>query len=439
MATKLKSYHSTDIESTLSLQSLLVNDGHTETTHPESDLRLTDYLIVVLGGLMYCLFFFYRGSLSPIVDVLGQELHATSSEIGQLSSLFYVGYTVMQMPSGFALEILSAEFVMLTSSLGFTITASLFGLSQHILYGSIIMCIAGVVGGPLWLGCVSLIGQRMGNNAIPLWTGIVFFNTYFFLMGMNALQAYLWDEHQIWRETYYVLGGTCLLLSISFIGSNLCDKKGGTIRRQRKTSSTLNVIKAAFCNPWNYLMGLYAFSVGGVLCGMPGLWLIPFLMNKYGYERSLAVVISNLFFISSAIGGLIMGKLSTKYKKRKIFLVISSLMLGGSSLIVHLGKDTNIIIIAILNCISGCGAGCIGMIYAVVREYNVFYSCEDIAGGLVNTIGNMSGVVFPFVIGYLMDVHWMQRNGQRDEINGRRMYNANDYEFAFISIDIAIG
>eukprot|EP01083_Nonionella_stella_P073663 199398_1 len=452
MATKIKSYHSIDIESTMSIQSLLANNN--ETSRPR-DLRITVYFIVIFGGLIFCLIFFYRGSLSPIVDVLEQEFHATSSQIGKMASLFYVGYTVVQIPSGFALEILSAEFLILTAGFGFTAAAFLFGLSQDTSYASTILSIAGVLGGPVWISCLALMGQRMGNNAIPLWSGIQLFYTYFFLMGMNTLQAYLWDEHYIWREVYFALAGSILLVSICFLAFNLCDNTHNdandqsttrhklcfSILRERHVSSNLSltVIKLAFCNPWNYVVGLYNFAVAAIILGFNGLWLIPFLMNKYGYERSLAVVISNLFFISSAIGGLIMGKLSTKYKKRKIFLVISSLMLGGSSLIVHLGKDTNIIIIAILNCISGCGAGCIGMIYAVVREYNVFYSCEDIAGGLVNTIGNMSGVVFPFVIGYLMDVHWMQRNGQRDEINGRRMYNANDYEFAFISIDIAIG
>eukprot|EP01083_Nonionella_stella_P292330 994275_1 len=447
MATRLNSYHSTDIDSSLSIQSLLANSN---TPTPRSDLRITDYLIALFGGLSYCLLFFYRGSLSPIVDVLEQEFHATSSQIGQMSSLFYVGYTIMQIPSGFALEILTPEFVILSAGLGFAIASFLFGLSPNIEYASIILSITGVLGGPVFIAYNALIGQRMGNNALPLWSGIMLFYTYFFLMGMNTLQAYLWDEHHIWREVYYVLSGICLLVSASFFVSTMCDKHSYAsdndttclpIFRQRDSSSKLNMnaIKSAFCNPWNYALGLYLFSFAAIILGFNGLWLIPFLMNKYGYERPLAAVISNLFFISSAIGGLVIGKLSTKYKKRKIFLIIASLMLCCSSLIVHLGPDTNMVIIVTLNCIAGCGAGVGGVVFAMVREYNMFYNCEDIAGGLASTIACLAGFVFQFLIGYLMDVHWIQRHGKVDGASGKRIYTANDYEFAFVSIDIAIG
>eukprot|EP01083_Nonionella_stella_P289113 983933_1 len=154
-----------------------------ETTDPRFDLRVTDYFIVLFAALTFCLFYFYRGSLSPIVDVLEQEFHATSSEIGQMSSVFYVGYTIIQTPAGFALEILSAEFVILTAGLGFSITAFLFSLSQDTVYASTIQCFAGILGGPLFVAYTALIGQRMGNNAVPLWNGLLFFCTYFFLMG----------------------------------------------------------------------------------------------------------------------------------------------------------------------------------------------------------------------------------------------------------------
>eukprot|EP01083_Nonionella_stella_P263854 895794_1 len=104
MATRLNSYHSIDVDSTLSIQSLLPNTKETTNVNSRFDLRITDYIIALFGGLTFCLFFFYRGSLSPIVDVLEQEFHATSSQIGLMSSLFYVGYAIIQIPCGFALE-----------------------------------------------------------------------------------------------------------------------------------------------------------------------------------------------------------------------------------------------------------------------------------------------------------------------------------------------
>eukprot|EP01084_Bolivina_argentea_P320274 555676_1 len=432
----------------------------------------TDYSIIISSGLTYCFVFFYRGSLTPILDVLEEELHTTSSGIGLMSSLFWAGYFMMQLPSGFILEIFTQEFIILFGLLSLTATSFLFAFSTNILYASIILTTSGILVSSGFLAMISLIAQKLGNNYIPVWNGIIYFFTYCFLFGMNTLQSYVWDNYGIWRETYYVLSGLCLFLSILFVVLNLFNYnyyknnipvtshykiKPDNIEvsqsdQQRKSclpicrirddvssfSSKCSLLKIALCNHWNYIIGVYMFCLHALPLAFNGLWLTVFLMTKYDYERSMASIVSNTFYFSSAFCGVIMGKLSTKYKRKKIFMVIASLFCCCSILIIYLPANTHVAVIIVLNCISGAGCGVFSICDAITREYNEYYNCSDVSGGIVNTISTSAGFILQFIIGYLIDVSWTKRNGEINE-NGDRIYVAEDYEFGFIIIPIVLG
>ena len=57
--------------------------------------RYKDYLSVIFTGWLYVISYFFRGSIAPITDVLEHEFNATSSEIGLMSSLFWLTYSLL--------------------------------------------------------------------------------------------------------------------------------------------------------------------------------------------------------------------------------------------------------------------------------------------------------------------------------------------------------
>ena len=81
-----------------------------------------------------------------------------------------------------------------------------------------------------------------------------------------------------------------------------------------------------------------------------------------------------------------------------------------------------------MNILSGIGCGIIPIGFALVREYNDFYKCSDVASGITNTIGKSSAFVMQWLMGILIDYNWENRNGGFDEHN-ERDYNVNKYSY----------
>eukprot|EP01084_Bolivina_argentea_P153035 266848_1 len=163
-------------------------------------------------------------------------------------------------------------------------------------------------------------------------------------------------------------------------------------------------------------------------------------MLKFEYSRETSTSVVGLFWISSAFGNLIFGHLSTKYKKRKVFYLICSILLCNPLIIIYCdASNMNIYIIGLLNILTGLGCGSTSIIFAIVREYNDFYECSDIASGYVNTMGTIAGFVVQWLIGVLMDINWTMRYGKHiNDGSGQRKYNIHDYNYAFIIIPIIV-
>eukprot|EP01084_Bolivina_argentea_P158157 275543_1 len=162
------------------------------------------------------------------------------------------------------------------------------------------------------------------------------------------------------------------------------------------------------------------------------------MRTKFGYSRQLATFINGTFSISFAFSNVVIGKLSSKYKKRKIFYIIGSILLLPPIYIIYCDENANIYVIVLMNVIAGIGTGLKSIIFASVREYNDYYGCSDIASSIVNTIGVSSAFIMQWLIGILIDHNWSNRDGELDE-NNERIYVVKDYNEGFIVIPIMIG
>eukprot|EP01084_Bolivina_argentea_P061896 113146_1 len=457
------------------------------------DRSFSTILFISVGVWLYMAGYFYRGSLGPIVDPLQLEFKGTSSDIGLISSIFWLGYSIFQIPSGFLLQYFTPELILIIASFFLGITSASFGLpfnKNSVTLPAIIMFISGIAFAPSYISVVSFIGVNLGNNYTALVGGIQLFLSGIFLFAANLLQAWLYEQFDIWREVYWVLGGlvmfSCIILYVTTIcntytykplpkssmsvsvqlsnvsgnlspagkqsssKSPLIEHQTTAIKRtcfgipiKRTIKQAENGVKSllfyAFSNPWNYILGLYCFSISSLFLALNELWLIPFLSVKFGYSREQSTNINGYFWISGAIGNLLFGKLAAKFKKRKIFFIFSAALLFAPLYIIYCNTKNeycdNVYIISIMNVLSGFSTAPIAIVWTLVREYNDHYGCSDLAGGLMNTMGCTSGFVVQWMIGVLMDIHWEQRGGEY-KANSERDYNVQDYQFGFVIIPI---
>eukprot|EP01084_Bolivina_argentea_P163846 284964_1 len=175
----------------------------------------------------------------------------------------------------------------------------------------------------------------------------------------------------------------------------------------------------AFSNPWNWLLGIHYFAALGMKFAFNGLWAIIYMSVKFGYSRQLSATISGMCFIADAITNLISGKLAAKYKKRRIFFVICGFILLAPNYIIYCDENANMYVIILMNFLIGVGTGISALPFALIREYNDYNQCSDIAGGLFNTICSSAAFVLQWSVGILVDYHWEKRNGEMNHDNER--------------------
>merc|ERR1712087_831771 len=81
------------------------------------------------------------------------------------------------------------------------------------------------------------------------------------------------------------------------------------------------------------------FCAGVVFMGVMSLWLVPYLMVKFEYSRSLAALVSGLAFMSSGIGSIAIGIISKKVTRRKPFLFCGNTLFLAFVAFIYLDAD----------------------------------------------------------------------------------------------------
>merc|ERR1712228_286500 len=123
-----------------------------------------------------------------------------------------------------------------------------------------------------------------------------------------------------------------------------------------------------------------------------------------------------------------MGYLAKRYKKRRVFLIISDVLMLTFFYLLYLDAEIcNDYVILVVIILSAFGVGSVNILFSLVREYNASRQCEETSTGLVNAIMVSSGLISQYVIGVLLDYHrWNIRHD-----DDRNNYNSEDFEFAF--------
>ena len=104
--------------------------------------------------------------------------------------------------------------------------------------------------------------------------------------------------------------------------------------------------------------------------------------------------------------------------------------------VIYGDEDMPLIVIIACNVLSGVGTGYVSIAFAVIREYNDYNQCSDVATGIVNTINISSAFAMQWIIGILMDINLNHRYTNNESLSGERMYNVDDYNFGFTVIPI---
>ncbi len=98
-----------------------------------------------------------------------------------------------------------------------------------------------------------------------------------------------------------------------------------------------NKLKLSITNPLNWCLGftifksielVFGFSLFTICSSIFGLWLVPFLVLKFKYSLAVASFLSGIGTVSTGVGSVVLGYLSSRFRNRKIYFIISNAGFG---------------------------------------------------------------------------------------------------------------
>lgn len=399
--------------------------------------RPTRYRWIVLGMifLTYMIAGADRANLGIAIPYIKEDFHLSNTDIGATASLFYVGYALLQIPSGLIYQRFGVRYVMMGAMLLTSAATWVIGLTTNVLQLKIARAVLGVAEAPLNVGILTTINRWFPAREKATAVGVFMSSIKFapaIVPPIGALIIYSLG----WRYVFFLFafpGIVIALLWFFFVKDSprasqfvnaaevgLIEEAGvgasDFARQKCRPASPLvdRLIRARQVTPMDSNVQIFgsaqvwacALSYG-LLAGLTYTimtWIPTYLVEVKGYAIMEMGLVASTPWIGAMIGNVLGGYLSDRVfaERRKPVMLITAaatiitmywmtvapqapLALSGVFLIVgillNLGYSTH-------------------LAYAMGLVEKERY---PVAAALINTVGAVISAASPFIVGVILD------------------------------------
>ncbi|WP_433623864.1 MFS transporter [Nocardia sp. CA-120079] len=391
-------------------------------------IRLVPYL-----GLLYFINYLDRvniGFAGP--SGMKTELGLTETAFGFASGIFFIGYLVLEVPSNLALHRFGARrwIARIMVSWGAVAIAMAFVPNETWLY--ILRFTLGVVEAGFFPGILLYLTywfpQTQRAKIVALFMTAVPIST---ALGSTVSSLIIQYGDGVfglsgWRFMFLVEGVPAIALAVVtwfFLTDRPTQAEWLTATERDWLTSELDKEQAARVEHWTVrkalthprVLGL-AFIYGGIVYGLYALgFFLPTIINGFQqqYGTHYSVVQRGLINAVPYVIGAVVMVLWSRHGDRtgeRVWHVALPALVGGLAIPValYLGNP-----FAAMVAVTVCAVGVLAALPTFWALPSTFLSGAAAAGGiaLINSIGNVSGFVAPYVTGALKDLTGTQRAG----------------------------
>ncbi len=404
------------------------------------------WIIFNLTATFYFVAYFHRISITVIAEDLMRDFLATATSIGLFSSLYFMTYGVMQIPSGLLIDKFGSRKSLFVFCLIASVGTLIFAIAQDLAIAMLGRALVGLGVSIAFICATKLIASWFDVKSFASLIGmLVSIGNSAALIG-SAPFALLVTEVG-WRTSFLLIAGGTLLLTISLWICVRDKPKGTHVPKNSHPSSFKNIktkAESPFFGMWSAFRNrdfwLVAFPpmflVGSFFC-FQGLWGVPYLMQVHGLnkiESSIMIMMIGLgFFLGAPFWGLVSDKLNTTRKRIFVTGVIFYTFIWFvlvSSNIVELTSYFPIILF-----LMGFFFGVMPLSIVMIKELFPLRMIGAVTGS-ANTFPFVGIALFQIIFGYLLD-----RFGLISIVDGIRIFSKGSYQlgltFCFISLIFA--
>ena len=390
------------------------------------------YWIVVMLFIVTAFNYGDRATLSIAGASMTKDLGLDSVGMGYVFSAFSWAYVIGQIPGGWLLDKFGSKRVYFVSILTwsrFTLlqgfVGSLGSITNAVIGLFILRFMVGLCESPSFPGNSRIVAawfpaQERGT-AVSIFNSAQYFATVIFAPIMG------WLTHAVgWSHVFFFMGGLGILLSFIWLKviKNPTDhpsmnraeleyiEQGGALtnmdqpaKKAAMTISKWDAIKQLLQS--RMMVGVYLgqYCINALTYFFIN-WFPVYLVQERGMSILKAGFIASIPAICGFTGGVLGGIISDHMLRRGYSLTIARktpIVLGmmlSMSMVVCNYVDSEFMVIAIMAAaFFGKGVGALG--WAVMAD-TAPKEISGLSGGLFNMFGNISGIVTPIAIGYII-------------------------------------
>ncbi len=377
------------------------------------------FLLCLFGAMYY----FYETILetipSLIVNPLMSSFHINAAQVGILDSCYFITYAIMQIPGGALLDKFGSRKVMPVAALLCCIGLGLFATTHHYYLASLGRIIAGLGGTFGLMGAMFIVSSWVGANRLAFALGLTI------MVGLSGglLEAplTLLVAQLGWRGSIAILSLIALVFTILFLVL-LRDNPGRDRSDQPALRDVLTILKNWVNWPIAVFGGLLYIATGT----LGAMWGVNFFRAYYPeISPTTAAAINEMIFLGWILGSPLAGWLSDKLQRRKLLLVVSSLLCALILLIITYASRIATYDMFILFFCLGLFSSFSGLTFVMGCELNP--KTKGTALGFVNMLAIIPSIIITPFFGIILDHYW--RGEMRD---GARIFSHTAYQHAMV-------
>ncbi|MTD41849.1 MFS transporter [Erwinia sp. CPCC 100877] len=343
----------------------------------------------------YSMVYMDKSMISTAVLPIAQEFHLDAGQTGMIMSLFFLGYSLMQIPGGWLADKIGSKKVLMLSLAIISIFSFAFGAVSSLMLFMVIRFFAGIGHGGYPPSCSKSIAdnflqeQRTFVQSLILSTsgigGILAFT-----LGTNLINAN-------WRYGYLVLGSlfaVALVLVGLFVPNTV---------KKSATDQPKNAIKfSQVITNRNVLILFVAMLLLNFLLYGNMSWLPSYLAQKFVIDIKTVGYLLAVNSIFQTVATMFAGALLSKLFLGKERLFILSATILSAILLIAFVASNNLVLSMI--CLIAVSMVSVSAFTAIFTWPHKIMNPSIIGSsiGIINTGGTLGGFLAPMILGQLI-------------------------------------
>ena len=398
------------------------------STAAKTNSKYLAYVVCGLATMFYVYEFFLRVMPSAMTRQLMHDFSIDAAGLGFMLSLFYYGYTPMQLPVGLLYDRFGPRKLLIAATTICTFGAFAFAMTDIATVASLSRFLIGFASAFAFVGALVLASRWFDAKYFAMIAGLVqMLGCIGAIVGEEPIALVI--EHVSWQSTMIASGvfGIVLVIVMWFFLHDHPANQPVTEKENERMRDTLKKLVTVCKKPQTWWIGVYAFASWAPVTVFATLWGVPFVSAAMHTDNATAAQATSIVWVAIGIGSPLVGWWSNRIGSRRIPLALCAILGLISSLAILYIPNLSWWWMGIGLFVLGLASSGQALSFGVVQD-NHEASVAGTALGFNNMAVVAGGIFFQPLVGYLLDAGW----------SGKMFASAPVYSFTNYQVALAV-